>query len=211
MEPDQADDVGVHVVPTPAILSHGLRPMRGRDPLERNRVATPLELLFDLTFVAGFSMAADQASHYAAEAHWGTALGGLGIAGLLENIGDVFDAFGVLGIWGYIPMVLLWIILGYFTFAAITGGLAATVSRQEDLGAIQTPVIFLQLVPLYVAMYLVPYQPEATITKVLSYIPGLSPYLMPMRAATVVMPAVTSCSTVWLSMGSTGLPSADST
>ena len=110
-------------------------------------------------------------------------LGGLGIAGLLENIGDVFDAFGVLGIWGYIPMVLLWIILGYFTFAAITGGLAATVSRQEDLGAIQTPVIFLQLVPLYVAMYLVPYQPEATITKVLSYIPGLSPYLMPMRAA----------------------------
>lgn len=80
MEPDQADDVGVHVVPTPATLSHGLRPMRGRDPLERNRVATPLELLFDLTFVAGFSMAADQASHYAAEAHWGTALGGLGIA-----------------------------------------------------------------------------------------------------------------------------------
>ena len=32
-----------------------------------------------------------------------------------------------------------------------------------------------------------------------------------MRAATVVMPAVTSCSTVVLSMGSTGLPIALST
>lgn len=110
-------------------------------------------------------------------------LGGLGLAGLLSNIGDVFDAFGVLGIWGYIPMVLVWIILGYFTFASITGGLSATVSRQEDLGAVQTPIIFLQLIPLYVAMYLVPAQPDATVTEVLSYIPVLAPYLMPMRAA----------------------------
>lgn len=110
-------------------------------------------------------------------------LGGLGIAGILDNMGDVFDAFGALGIWGYLPMVLAWIILGYFTFASITGGLAATVSRQEDLGAIQTPIIFMQLIPLYVAIYLVPFQPDATITKVLSYIPVFSPYLMPMRSA----------------------------
>ena len=68
-------------------------------------------------------------------------------------------------------------------FAAITGGLSATVSRQEDLGAVQTPIIFMQLIPMYTAMYLVPYLPEATITKVLSYIPAFSPYLMPMRAA----------------------------
>ena len=31
--------------------AHGLRPMSGRDPQEQARVATPLELLFDLTFV----------------------------------------------------------------------------------------------------------------------------------------------------------------
>ncbi|MFT0846227.1 ABC transporter permease [Actinomycetaceae bacterium L2_0104] len=109
--------------------------------------------------------------------------GGLWISGLLEGAGAVVTALGTLGVWGYVPMLLLWIILGYFTFAALTGGLAATVSRQEDLGAVQTPIIFLQLIPMYVAMYLVPYLPDATITKVLSYIPLLSPYLMPMRSA----------------------------
>lgn len=109
--------------------------------------------------------------------------GGLWISGLLEGAGVVVQALGALGVWGYVPMVVLWILLGYFTFASITGGLAATVSRQEDLGAVQTPIIFMQLIPMYVAMYLVPYLPEATVTKVLSYIPIFSPYLMPMRAA----------------------------
>ena len=109
--------------------------------------------------------------------------GGLWISGLLEGAGAVLTALGTLGVWGYVPMLLLWIILGYFTFASLTGGLAATVSRQEDLGAVQTPIIFMQLIPMYVAMYLVPYLPDATITKVLSYIPLLSPYLMPMRSA----------------------------
>ncbi len=109
--------------------------------------------------------------------------GGLWISGLLEGADVVLKALGALGVWGYIPMVLMWIILGYFTFAAITGGLSATVSRQEDLGAVQTPIIFMQLIPMYTAMYLVPFLPEATITKVLSYIPAFSPYLMPMRAA----------------------------
>ncbi|MFT3944647.1 MAG: ABC transporter permease [Ancrocorticia sp.] len=109
--------------------------------------------------------------------------GGLWISGLLEGAGVVLDALGALGVWGYIPMVLMWIVLGYFTFAAITGGLSATVSRQEDLGAVQTPIIFMQMIPMYVAMYLVPFLPDATITKVLSYIPAFSPYLMPMRTA----------------------------
>ena len=35
----------------PLRAAHGLRPMSGRDPQEQGRVATPLELLFDLTFV----------------------------------------------------------------------------------------------------------------------------------------------------------------
>lgn len=105
-------------------------------------------------------------------------IGGLAIAGLLENIGML----GKLGLWGFLPMLLMWIVLGYFTNASITGGLASTVSRQEDIGAVQTPLIFLQMVPLYIAIYLVPFQPDATITHVLSYIPFFSPYLMPMRA-----------------------------
>ncbi len=37
---------------------HDSRRMRGRDPHEEHRVATPLELLFDLTFAACFGLAA---------------------------------------------------------------------------------------------------------------------------------------------------------
>ena len=48
--------------------------MTGRDPGESHRAATPLELLFDLTFVVAFGTAADQLAHYLAEDHIGTSL-----------------------------------------------------------------------------------------------------------------------------------------
>ena len=50
--------------------------MIGRDPDEKNRVASPLELLFDLTFVAAFNRAGDEAAHFIAEGHFGTAIVG---------------------------------------------------------------------------------------------------------------------------------------
>jgi low temperature requirement protein LtrA len=42
---------------------HGLRRMGGRNSDESRRAATPLELLFDLTFVAAFSVAGQQLAH----------------------------------------------------------------------------------------------------------------------------------------------------
>lgn len=48
-------------------LNHGLRRMTGRDPHEAGRVATPLELLFDLAFVAAFEIAGNQMAHLLAE------------------------------------------------------------------------------------------------------------------------------------------------
>ncbi len=44
-------------------MSHRLTRMTGRDPNERHRAATPLELLFDLTFVVAFSQAGTQTAH----------------------------------------------------------------------------------------------------------------------------------------------------
>jgi low temperature requirement protein LtrA len=41
-------------------LRHRVRPMRGRDPHERGRSSTPLELLYDLTYVVAFAAASDQ-------------------------------------------------------------------------------------------------------------------------------------------------------
>ncbi|MGB3481660.1 MAG: low temperature requirement protein A [Mycobacterium sp.] len=50
--------------------------MAGRDPHEAHRVATPLELLFDLTFVIAFGVSASELAHMLAENHVGTGLAG---------------------------------------------------------------------------------------------------------------------------------------
>jgi low temperature requirement protein LtrA len=57
-------------------LSHRTTRMTGRDPEEQHRSSTPLELLFDLTFVVAFSQISSQAAHYLEEGDVGTALGG---------------------------------------------------------------------------------------------------------------------------------------
>ena len=48
---------------------HGLRPLVPRSTDERGRVATPLELLFDLTFVASFGVAGNELAHGIAVGH----------------------------------------------------------------------------------------------------------------------------------------------
>ena len=45
--------------------------MGGRDPYEPHRAATPLELLFDLTFVVAVATAAAELAHGIAEGHGG--------------------------------------------------------------------------------------------------------------------------------------------
>lgn len=62
--------------PEPAAPAHRLRRMSGRDPHELHRVATPLELLFDLTFVVAFGVAASEFAHLLAEDHVGAGLAG---------------------------------------------------------------------------------------------------------------------------------------
>jgi low temperature requirement protein LtrA len=54
--------------------------MSGRDPYEEHRVATPLELLFDLTFVVAFGIAANEFAHMLAEDHVGAGLAAFGFA-----------------------------------------------------------------------------------------------------------------------------------
>ena len=66
--------------PNPETLHHHVRRMVGRDPHQTYRVATPLELLFDLTFATAFGLAASQFAHALAEGHYATALIGFGFA-----------------------------------------------------------------------------------------------------------------------------------
>src|SRR6185503_7334195 len=54
--------------------------MDGRDPHEAHRAATPLELLFDLTFATSFGLAASEVASVLAEGHFITGLLGFGFA-----------------------------------------------------------------------------------------------------------------------------------
>jgi low temperature requirement protein LtrA len=60
--------------------AHRLRVMSGRDPDELHRAATPLELLYDLTFVVAFGVASEQFAHLLAEGHFAAGLTGFGLA-----------------------------------------------------------------------------------------------------------------------------------
>jgi low temperature requirement protein LtrA len=75
-------------VDTASERSHRRQDFTGRDPEESHRTATPLELLFDLTFVVAFGIAANELAHYVAEDHVWT-----GIAGF------VFACFAVSWAW----------------------------------------------------------------------------------------------------------------
>ena len=60
--------------PTP--LAHRMARMVGRDPTEAHRAATPLELLFDLTFVIAFGIASNELAHFLADDHLAAGIGG---------------------------------------------------------------------------------------------------------------------------------------
>ena len=61
-------------------LAHRLTRMTGRDPHESHRAATPLELLYDLTFVIAFGLAADELAHALSADHLAVGLGGFAFA-----------------------------------------------------------------------------------------------------------------------------------
>ncbi len=68
------------ILGVPTTIAHRRLPMSGRDPHERHRAATTLELLYDLTFVVAFGAAGNEGAHYFAEGHWRTGLIGFGFA-----------------------------------------------------------------------------------------------------------------------------------
>ena len=68
-------------------LRHRLRPMRGRDPHERDRATTPIELLYDLTYVIAFGAAAEELAHQVAEGHVGAGRRGVPVRGVRGHLG----------------------------------------------------------------------------------------------------------------------------
>ena len=117
---------------------------------------------------------------------------GLGLLGLAQIV--VIAAVGVTGALAFdlvdIPGdligtavgVVAWFVLGYAFYAAIFAVAASLVSRQEDLGTVVMPTT-LVLVVAFVIGIQASADPSGTLAVVTSYIPGLSPLVMPVRQA----------------------------
>jgi ABC-2 type transport system permease protein len=104
-----------------------------------------------------------------------------GSAGAAMAVTGLFEGFEI-DLGGTLLMTLLWFLLGYTIFALLFGGFAALVSRQEEIGAVTTPMTFLLFIPYYLSMFMIPDQPDGSVVRVLSQIPIFSPFMMPMRA-----------------------------
>jgi ABC-2 type transport system permease protein len=105
-------------------------------------------------------------------------IGVVGVAGTLAF--DIIDVPGELI--GTVLWVVAWFVLGYALYAAIFAVAASLVSRQEDLGTVITPTTILLVVAFIVAIQAAA-DPAGTLAVVTSYVPGLSPLVMPVRQA----------------------------
>jgi ABC-2 type transport system permease protein len=78
---------------------------------------------------------------------------------------------------------LLWFILGFVLYALMFAAAGSLVSRQEDLGAVTTPITLL-IVGTYLAFFWVVANPNEPLAIALSIIPPFAPVLMASRIAT---------------------------
>lgn len=118
---------------------------------------------------------------------------GIGIVGLGQVVilggaaGASFAATGLLegfqiDLGGTMLLVLLWFLLGFAVFSLLFGGFAALISRQEEIGAVTTPLMFLMFIPFYLAMFMgMSNSADSTVMRVLSQIPFFAPFMMPVR------------------------------
>ena len=102
----------------------------------------------------------------------------IGIGGALAF--DVVELPGELV--GTVLWLLFWFVLGYALFASLFAVAASLVSRQEDLGSVLTPASLVLVAGFIVAVQAAS-DPDSTLAVVTSYVPGLSPMVMPVRQA----------------------------
>ena len=117
---------------------------------------------------------------------------GLGLLGLAQIV--VITVVGVAGALAFdlvdIPGdlvgtavgVVAWFVLGYAFYASIFAAAASLVSRQEDLGTVVMPTTLVLVVAFVIGIQAAS-DPSGTLAVVTSYIPGVSPLVMPVRQA----------------------------
>lgn len=107
-----------------------------------------------------------------------------GLVALAISGGDVPSA-----VWSALPVTILWFLGGYAFYATLFALAGSLVSRQEDAQAAAAPIMT-AMVGGYLLVFAFGYVPDSTASTVLSLIPPIAPFLMPMRMAAGAASAV---------------------
>jgi len=78
---------------------------------------------------------------------------------------------------------LLWFVLGFVFYALLFAAAGSTVSRQEEVGTVTTPITFF-VIGAYLAFFWMLLNPDQPIAIAVSMLPGLAPFMMPARMVT---------------------------
>lgn len=101
----------------------------------------------------------------------------------------VFDVVSLPGqMVGTIVTVVAWFVVGYAFYAAVFAAAASLVSRQEDLATVVMPTSLLLVAGFLIALQAVA-DPTSGLATTTSFVPGLSPLVMPVRMAAGEAPA----------------------
>ena len=105
----------------------------------------------------------------------------IGVVGVTAALAlDVVEVPGE--VIGTVATVVAWFVLGYAFYASVFAVAASLVSRQEDLGSVLTPASMLLIVGFVVSVQAAG-DPGGTLATVTSFVPGMSPLVMPVRQA----------------------------
>jgi ABC-2 type transport system permease protein len=123
---------------------------------------------------------------------------GLGVVSAVNMVGVVATAVAVAAVTGLLPelpegatgslvSVLGWWLLAFALYGFLAGGAGALISRQEDMGAVTTPLTMLLMLS-YFGTFVVLNAPESQATQVISLVPPFSAIAMPTRVAITHVP-----------------------
>jgi ABC-2 type transport system permease protein len=138
-------------------------------------------------------------------------IGVLGLVQLVVMVGVGLTA-GVLGGRFTLPpttgpalaLLVLWFVLGYALYSTALGVLGALASRMEEASNASSPVSFIAMGAYFFSLIVALNDPGGTAARVASFIPPVSPMVVPLRAALgaiepweMVLSALVTVATIW--------------
>ena len=104
-----------------------------------------------------------------------------------------------------VAMVFVWFILGYAFYSTALGVLGALASRMEEASNASSPVSFIAMAGYFFSLIVALNDPGGTAARIATFIPPVSPMVVPLRAALgaiepweIVLSAVLMCAAIWV-------------